>query len=123
MPSRAATIDDLEHVTNVITRAFAGDPVWGPALTPSDRSVIDLAPYWRLFVDGAARFGTARLATDGAAVSVWLPPTEPELSDKQLRLLEGFLARELDPAANDALRVLYERFDASRGARQRSTTI
>ena len=117
MSSRAATASDVDHVSRVITVAFADDPVWGPALRRTDGAPIELEPYWRLFVEGGLRFGTTRLADDGAAVSVWLPPGEDELSQVQLEALETLVARELDPAAFEALHRLYERFEASRSGR------
>jgi GNAT superfamily N-acetyltransferase len=101
----------------VITVAFADDPIWGPALRRSDGSRIDLTAYWRLFVEGGLRFGTTRLATDGAAVSVWLPPGEDELSDAQLMAFEALIARDVDPPALGALHELLERFEASRAGR------
>ena len=117
MASRAAIADDVEQVARTITLAFAADPVWGPALSTSSGEAIALAPYWRLFVEGGLRFGTTRMASDGAAVAVWLPPGEAELSDEQLEALERFIERDLDPAAVAALRELYERFEASRTGR------
>jgi GNAT superfamily N-acetyltransferase len=117
MPSRAARVDDVEHLTWILTRAFATDPVWGPALTRSDGSTIDLDAYWRLFVEGGLRFGTTRLASDGAAVSVWLPPGEDELSEAQLEAFEALIARELDPPGLAAMHELLERFETARAGR------
>jgi Acetyltransferase (GNAT) family. len=117
MPARAATATDVDHVTETIRLAFLDDPVWGPALRTSAGDPIDLAAYWRLFVEGALRYGTLRLATDGAAVSVWIPPGGTELSDDQLVELDRLLVRDLDPEARSALQELYERFEASRAGR------
>jgi len=117
MPSRAATAADADHVTDTIRVAFAEDPVWGPALRRTDGSPIDLDAYWRLFVDGALRFGTARMADDGAAVSIWLPPGAAELSDEQLGALEALIKSSLDVDALHALGQLYKRFEASREGR------
>jgi GNAT superfamily N-acetyltransferase len=117
MASRAATEDDIESVTRTVRLAFARDPVWSPALRHGDGSSIDLDSYWRRFVEGALRFGTARVATDGAAVAIWLPPGEDELSDEQLAQLDLQLEAELDRASLAALRTLYERFESSRAGR------
>jgi GNAT superfamily N-acetyltransferase len=118
MPSRPATLADAGPITTVIRQAFAEDPVWGPALRRTDGTALDLDAYWRLFVEGAIRFGTAHIATDGAAVSIWLPPpSEPELSDEQTVALEALIARDLDAAAAEALQVLFARFEASRAGR------
>jgi GNAT superfamily N-acetyltransferase len=117
MPSRAATAADVDHLARTITLAFASDPIWAPALSRSDGTSIDLEPYWRLFVEGALRFGTAHLATDGAAVSIWIPPGEAELSDAQVAALDELVADALDPPAVLALHQLFERFEASRAGR------
>lgn len=117
MPSRAATAADVDFVTETIRFAFAEDPVWGPALRRSDGTPLDLAAYWRLFVEGALRFGTARMATDGGAVSIWLPPGAAELSDEQLAALDALIRRDLDGPALAALEQLYGRFEASRAGR------
>jgi len=117
MPSRAATAADVDHITRTITVAFANDPVWGPALTRTDGTPINLDRYWRIFVEGALRFGTARMATDGAAIAIWLPPGSDELSELQLAELDALIERSLDPAAGAALRELYDRFEASRAGR------
>jgi GNAT superfamily N-acetyltransferase len=117
MPSRGATAADVDYLTGTIRDAFAEDPVWGLALRRSDGSPIDLTAYWRLFVEGALRFGTARMATDGGAVAIWLPPGAAELSDEQLVALEALIRRDLDGPALAALQQLYERFEASRDDR------
>ncbi len=108
---------DAGSVTTIIELAFADDPVWGPALSRTDGARIALTSYWRLFVEGALRFGTARIADDGAAVAIWLPPGEDELSTAQLKDLERLIAQELDPVALTALHELYARFEASRAGR------
>jgi len=91
--------------------------VWGPALRRSDGSRINLGAYWRVFVEGALRFGTAHMATDGGAVSIWLPPGAAELSHEQLGVLETLIRLELDAPALAALEELYTRFEASREGR------
>jgi GNAT superfamily N-acetyltransferase len=113
--SRQATTRDLDHVTACIAMAFADDPVWGPALRPADGSTSHLLPYWRLFVDGAHRFGTVRMTPGGEAVSVWLPPGMlDELSGAGAAAFERLLDDEGDPAWRADLDQLYERFAASR---------
>jgi GNAT superfamily N-acetyltransferase len=117
MSSRAATARDADRVTETVRLGFASDPVWGPALRSSNGEAIDLDAYWRLFVEGALRFGTLRLATDCAAISVWIPPGETELSASQLVELDRLIRRDLDPDALAALLELYERFETSRAGR------
>lgn len=117
MSSREATVDDVNHVSETVRLAFATDPVWGPALRTSAGRAIDLDAYWRLFIEGALRYGTLRVATDGAAISVWIPPGGTELSASQLDELDRLIERDLDPDALAALHELYERFEASRAGR------
>ena len=117
MTSRTATAADVTPITRIVTLAFAEDPVWGPALRRSDGTSIDLQPYWRLFVEGGIRFGTTRIAADGAAASVWLPPGASELSDAQAGLLDELLENALDQEARVALQELYGRFEESRASR------
>jgi GNAT superfamily N-acetyltransferase len=118
MASRAATAADVDHVTRTIALAFADDPIWSVALRRSDGSRIDDEAYWRLFVEGGLRFGTTRMTTDGAAVAVWLPPGEDELSAAQTEALEALLANELDRPSLDAIHALFERFELARGGRE-----
>lgn len=117
MASRAASVDDVDHVIETVRVAFATDPVWGPALSTTAGEAIDLDAYWRLFVEGALRYGTLRIATDGAAIAVWIPPGGMELSAGQLDELDRLIERDLDADALAALHVLYERFEASRAPR------
>jgi GNAT superfamily N-acetyltransferase len=117
MPSQAATVDDVDHVIETVRLAFASDPVWGPALRTTAGEALDLDAYWRLFIEGALRYGTLRLATDRAAISVWIPPGGTELSRGQMAVLERLIEEELDPDAQAALLDLYERFEASRAGR------
>lgn len=117
MGSESALREHVPDVVRTITVAFATDPVWGPALSRHDGRPVDLEPYWRLFVEGAMRFGTVRMVDDGAAVSVWLPPEATELSASQSLLLEGLVERLFDAPAAVDLRELFERFEASRAGR------
>ena len=117
MASRSIAADDLALVTSIITQAFADDPVWGPALRRSDGTTVDLEPYWRPFVKGAIRLGTATMTDDGAAVAMWIPPGENELDADGLAELHAFVTRALDEDARHALEDLYERFEASRAGR------
>ncbi|MEO6208183.1 MAG: GNAT family N-acetyltransferase, partial [Candidatus Limnocylindrales bacterium] len=104
-------------MTNIITRAFADDPVWGLALRRSDDTTVDLEPYWRLFVESAIRLGTATVTDDAAAVAMWIPPGGRELDDDGLAELDSFVKRSLDDEARRGIDDLYERFEASRAGR------
>jgi GNAT superfamily N-acetyltransferase len=114
MESRPATPGEIEAVVHCVTLAFASDPVWEPALRRADGRTDHHAPYWRLFVEGAMRYGTVRTTPAGEAVSVWLPPGGSELTEAQQADLERLLATALDDAARAAMSSLYGRFEASR---------
>ena len=117
MGRRRATEDDLDRVTETVTLAFATDPVWSVALRRSDGGTEHQRPYWRLFVEGAARHGTVFLVDGGAAVSVWLPPGTTELDEAGSVALDALVAASLDTDAQIALATLFERFEASRARR------
>ena len=117
MGSRPIEASEIGRAVATIAGAFASDPVWEPALRRRDGRTDHHEPYWRLYVEGAMRFGTVRTSDDGGAVSVWLPPGEAELSDEQAADLTGLLRRTLDPPDVDAIEALYGRFEASRAGR------
>ena len=63
---------DVETVTDIITRSFAKDPVWGAAYPPElgdGRSAI-----WRLEIAAAIPFGWTWLSVGHEAAAVWIPP-------------------------------------------------
>jgi GNAT superfamily N-acetyltransferase len=116
MESRPISAAEVDAAARCITLAFAADPVWEPALRRADGSTSHHLPYWRLFIEGAMRYGTVRTSPGGEAVSVWLPPGGTELSEEQGRHLEELLGLALDPAGIAEIHELYARFEASRAA-------
>lgn len=114
MQVRRAQARDLDAVTDCLAAAFATDPVWSVALQRPGGQTDHHVAYWRLFVDGAARFDSVFVADDVAAVSVWIPPEASELDDEGLVALETVLERSLDEKAERAIHELYGRFEASR---------
>jgi GNAT superfamily N-acetyltransferase len=117
MGSRPIDASEVDRVVATIAVAFATDPVWGPALSRRDERTDHHEPYWRLFVEGAMRFGTVRTTDDGGAFSIWLPPGQAELSDEGAAELAALLRRTLEPPDVEAIEALYQRFDASRAGR------
>lgn len=67
---RQAGQDCESAVIEIITEAFASDPVWNWVFP--DRAM--QKRYWKLFIGGANRHGTVFLTSGYEAVSVWLPP-------------------------------------------------
>ena len=113
VPARPATTADLDAVVDVVALAFHGDPVWGPALRKPDGSVDHLSGFWRFFVDAAVQRGSLFVWDRAAAVAVWVPAGEPELTDVQQRELEMFIDREFPKERAAALAALFDRFDAA----------
>lgn len=110
---RVATQDDVELVTRIIALAFADDPVWGPALARPDGSVAHHAEFWRRFVEGAVPHGMVFLADDDAAIALWIPPGEEEMTDEHVEQLRAIVEQNLEPAAQERMFALWERFDES----------
>jgi ribosomal protein S18 acetylase RimI-like enzyme len=80
---RRATVADVECVTDIVTRAFAKDPLWSWALSRPDGKTDHVRAFWRLFVEGALRYPSSSIAEDNAAVAVWIPPGQDELTAAQ----------------------------------------
>jgi len=114
MQSRPATPADADYVAGCLALAFRSDPVWELALRRADGANDHHHAYWRLFVDGALRYGTVFLTDGGEAVSVWLPPDGTELADEQSQVLGLLLEKHLSADNHAAIFELYGRFEASR---------
>lgn len=81
--ARVAVATDLETVTEVMTLAFAEDPVWGQALRRPGGPLEEMTDFWRLWIGGALRYPWVWLWNEGAAASVWIPPAGTEMSADQ----------------------------------------
>ena len=111
--TRIATEADIDAVTDTIALAFATDPVWGAALARPDGDVGHHHAYWRLFVEGAVPQGMVFRSDDEAAVAVWIPPGGEEMSEAQEAELRRIVTENLEPAAQDAMFALWDRFDSN----------
>lgn len=108
MEARVATERDLEPATELLTAAFAGDPVWGWAFP--DRA--DLEAWWRFNIRSALRFPWVWVLGDFAAVAMWIPPGESELTEEEEAQVEPMVRRLAGPRATEVLELL-ERFESS----------
>ena len=101
--SRAAeTTADLEAATEIMTTAFAGDPVWGGWAFPIDNSAArDEARrrWWCFNLASAMRYPWVRLVPGAAAL--WVPPNGSELTGAEETEVEPLL-RELVGTHTDA---------------------
>jgi len=109
MESSVAGPGDIDSVTACLTYAFSTDPIWSVALVG-----IDDEAYWRILVEGAMRFGTVRQWDSGAAVSVWIPPNESDLTPELEERSQALLASSLDAEGTTAINELLQRFETSR---------
>ena len=107
---------DIDSLAACIANAFATDPIWSVALAGVDGRTDHHQPYWRSVVEGAMRFGTVHHWDSGAAVSVWVPPGESELTPELEQASEALLLRYLDADGVGAMHELYNRFETSRGS-------
>jgi len=112
---RPATAADADTVTDIITGAFANDPLWSYALARPDGDTAFHSAYWRLFVDGALRFPTVRLAGDGEAVAIWIPPGANEFGEDQEAAFDSLIADRLPEKVAD-LHALFDLFVTARPA-------
>ena len=115
VPVRPAVPADADRLTAIITGAFATDPLWSHALARPDGDTGFHAAYWRLFVDGALRFPTTRIAGDGQAAAIWIPPGEAEFGEEQEAALDALIADRLSDKAAD-FHALLESFATARPA-------
>lgn len=110
---RIASQAEIDAVTETIALAFATDPTWGPALARVDGTTAHHLAYWRIFVEGALPHGSVYLSDDGAAVAVWIPPGEDEMTDVQEAALRLVVTENLASAAQEAMFALWDRFDSN----------
>jgi GNAT superfamily N-acetyltransferase len=107
-PARAASTSDLDGLTQAVSAAFQGDPLWRWAFPDPEQ----MEPWWRLLIASAFRYPWVWVAGDCAAAAVWIPPHGVELTEaeeQQLTPLLGDLAGAHAPAVIELL----ERFDAA----------
>ena len=112
LAARRATAADADRVTEIITLAFAQDPLWGHALARPGGGDGHRAEFWRLFVEGALRYPWTWLAGGGEATSIWIPPGGTDMTPEQEHRLAGLAAGHLGPAADHYVELL-GRFDAA----------
>ena len=108
--ARLATSADLPAAVETLARAFYSDPVWGWAFPDSERRLEQHSAVWRVVAESALGYGSAWIADDGAAVALWIPPGEPELSPEAEERVEALLGRMLGAGASRVL-ATFERFD------------
>jgi ribosomal protein S18 acetylase RimI-like enzyme len=99
--ARRASHADIEVVTDIITLAFANDPLWSRAMERADGRTDHHREFWRLFVEGAIGYEWIWIAGDGEAAAIWVPPGGSELNDEQTARLEELIDRHLGAGGPD----------------------
>ena len=103
---------DLDEVTNIVTLAFATDPLWSVALARPDGRIDHQGAFWRFMIGGALRYPETWLTEGGEATSVWIPPGEIEMSSEQDDRVREFVFEQLGPTAEKCIELM-ARFDAA----------
>jgi ribosomal protein S18 acetylase RimI-like enzyme len=108
---RAAGPDDLPAVAACLTSAFYDDPVWGSWTFPDESSrterLYELMHFW---AQAAVRHSWVRMTENAEAVTVWLPPGEPEMTSNEEAAF-GALLSSLVGARTQEVQALFDRFD------------
>jgi GNAT superfamily N-acetyltransferase len=111
MRAEPATGSDLDGLAGTLAGAFQGDPLWRWAFPDGT----GIEPFWRFLIRSALRFPQIWFAPEYAAVSVWIPPGETELTPAEEEELGPLLDRLAPDRAADILE-LFERFEAAHPA-------
>lgn len=112
LTARRASLGDGGLITEIITLAFANDPLWVWAMRGQGGRTDHHAAFWRLFIDGALRYPWTWVTEGGEATSIWIPPGGTEMSREQEERLFGLVAAHLGAAADDFVELL-TRFDTA----------
>ncbi len=104
--ARLATVADRELVTDIITLAFADDPLWSKAMERPDGTKEHHRAFWRIAVEGALRYPWVWVTADGGAATVWIPPGGTEMSAVQEEALADVAREQLGTGAETYFEVL-----------------
>lgn len=105
-----AGTEDIDTVLEIITLAFATDPVWGVALTRPDGSTEHSAAYWRPYIEGAMLNSGVYLSEGATAVAVWIPPGCAEMTESQEAEVVKVVENRLPAESLPAMLELWDRF-------------
>jgi GNAT superfamily N-acetyltransferase len=112
--ARRATEADVDLVTDVVTLAFANDPLWSRALARPDGSTGHERGHWRMLVAGCLGSDWTWIAGEGQAVSVWIAPGGNEMTEAQAAQLAQLALDDLGAAGAATHRQLLARFEEAR---------
>ena len=104
---------DTSGVTTTLVEAFFSDPVWGWAFSDPTRRKAQHEAWFRLLVERAVDHQWVWMTPAYEAVSVWVPPGFPELTEADEARLWPMLEGELGERADLVMQV-FDRFEAAR---------
>lgn len=115
---RAAGEADLDALAATLARAFEHDPVWSWCFAgePRERLLAGLGAVFRFAAAAALDYGWVRLAGDAAAVALWTPPGEPEMSAADEERFPDAIAAACSAAATARVLALMEAFERNHPA-------
>ena len=113
MTARVAAAQDLDAVVEIMTFAFAEDPVWGRSLRKPGGQPEEMADFWRLWIQGALRYPWVWLWNEGEAASLWIPPGGTEMSGDQEEEFARLATSRLGYGGAAALSDVMAAFDAN----------
>ena len=109
---RAATAGDVPAVAACLADAFHEDPLWGHWTFPDEETrPAGLLRFMEFWAACGVRHPWLRMTDRCEAVTVWLPPGEPELTPAEEQRFGALLAELFGPRAPE-LDALFEQFDA-----------
>ena len=77
--ARVARPRDLDAVIDILSAAFAHDPLWTWAFPDGDNRTV----WWRLCIRSAMRYPSTWITDEGSATSVWIPPDGCEMTPQE----------------------------------------
>jgi ribosomal protein S18 acetylase RimI-like enzyme len=90
----ASNEQDLLAATEVMTTAFANDPVWGGWAFPDPDPVarnLTRERFWHFVLQSGMRYPWVRLSDDDDAATLWIPPGGRELTDAEESQIDDLL--------------------------------
>jgi GNAT superfamily N-acetyltransferase len=110
---RVATEADLDAIAETLGRAFEGDPVWGWCFEGEtrERKIAGLGGVFRFAAAAALDYGWVRLVGEAAAVALWIPAGEPEMSPADEARFPAAVREACSPPAAARVLSLMEAFE------------
>lgn len=112
MDAHVAGPADTSAITDTLAEAFFVDPVWTWAFSDSSRRKAQHRAWFEILVGGAVEHGWVWMTPAYEAVSVWVPPGCPELSEADEERL-GHTLEEMVGERAELLEEVFGCFEAS----------